>query len=123
VPFLTTGLAKFAYSQPSSHLVDADATSKAVLRAAMRGLVPDAILDRRDKIGFATPDRLWAQALRPWFASVLGSETARSLPWLRAAEALAALERRVARSQAFGFDLWRTVNLIRWIEVFDVSYA
>ena len=123
VPFLTTALAKFAYSQPSAHLVDADATSKAVLRAAMRGLVPDAILDRRDKIGFATPDRLWAQALRPWFARVLGSETARSLPWLRAGEALKALERRVARSQPFGFDLWRTVNLIRWIEVFDVSYA
>jgi len=123
VPFLTTALAKFAYSQPSAHLVDADATSKAVLRRAMRGLVPDAILDRRDKIGFATPDRLWAQALRPWFARVLGSETARSLPWLRAADALKALERRIARSQAFGFDLWRTVNLIRWIEVFDVASA
>jgi asparagine synthase (glutamine-hydrolysing) len=123
VPFLTTALAKFAYSQPSAHLVDADATSKAVLRAAMRGLVPDAILDRRDKIGFATPDRLWAQALRPWFARVLGSDAARSLPWLRPAEALKALERRLARSQAFGFDLWRTVNLIRWIEVFDASYA
>jgi hypothetical protein len=54
---------------------------------------------------------------------VLGSATARSLPWLRAAEALKALEGRVARSQAFGFDLWRTVNLIRWIEVFDVSYV
>ena len=123
VPFLTTALAKFAYSQPSANLVDERATSKAVLRQAMRGLVPDAILDRRDKIGFATPDRLWAQSLRPWFARVLGSEAARSLPWLRTSEALAALDRRVARSHAFGFDLWRTVNLIRWIEVFDVAYA
>jgi asparagine synthase (glutamine-hydrolysing) len=123
VPFLTTELANFAYAQPAAHLIDEGATSKAVLRQAMRGLVPDAILDRRDKIGFATPDRLWAQALRPWFARVLGSDTARSLPWLRAAEALSALDRRVARSQAFGFDLWRTVNLIRWIEVFNVSYA
>src|SRR5262249_31423248 len=56
VPFLTPRLAQFAYAQPSANLVDARATSKAVLRAAMRGLVPDAILDRRDKIGFATPD-------------------------------------------------------------------
>ncbi len=123
VPFLTTELAKFAYAQPAANLVDEGATSKAVLREAMRGLVPDAILDRRDKIGFATPDRLWAQALHPWFARVLSSETARSLPWLRATEALEALEDRVARSEAFGFDLWRTVNLIRWIEVFNVSYA
>jgi asparagine synthase (glutamine-hydrolysing) len=123
VPFLTTELAKFAYAQPAEHLVDDRATSKAVLRKAMRGLVPDPILDRRDKIGFATPDRLWAQALHPWFARVLGSETARSLPWLRADVALGALEHRVARSEAFGFDLWRTVNLVRWIEVFSVSYA
>src|SRR5262249_27919379 len=81
VPFLTPRLAAFAYAQPSANLVDARATSKAVLRQAMRGLVPDAILDRRDKIGFATPDRLWAQALRPWVGGVLGSRAARALPW------------------------------------------
>jgi asparagine synthase (glutamine-hydrolysing) len=123
VPFLTARLAQFAYRQPSANLVDARATSKAVLRQAMRGLVPDAILDRRDKIGFATPDRLWAQALRPWFGRVLGSETARALPWLRSAVAVDILDQRVARSDAFGFDLWRTVNFIRWVEQFDVSYG
>jgi asparagine synthase (glutamine-hydrolysing) len=121
VPFLTPRLAQFAYAQPAESLVDARATQKAVLRAAMRGLVPDAILDRRDKIGFATPDRLWAQALRPWFARVLGSETARALPWLRPAVALQTLERRIARADPFGFDLWRTVNVIRWVEQFDVA--
>jgi asparagine synthase (glutamine-hydrolysing) len=121
VPFLTPRLARFAHAQPSENLVDARATSKAVLRDAMRGLVPDAILDRRDKIGFATPDRLWAEALRPWFARVLGSDTARALPWLKPAEALSALDRRVARSQAFGFDLWRTVNYVCWVERFNVA--
>src|SRR5262249_57598919 len=55
VPFLTARLAQFAYAQPSSNLVDARATSKAVLRAAMRGLVPDAILDRRAPVGFTPP--------------------------------------------------------------------
>jgi asparagine synthase (glutamine-hydrolysing) len=123
VPFLTTRLADFAYAQPSEHLVNGNATSKAVLRTALRGLVPDAILDRRDKVGFATPDRLWASALRPWFGRVLGSDTARALPWLKADVALAALDRRVARSDAFGFDLWRTVNVIRWIEMLGVSYG
>ncbi len=121
VPFLTTRLADVAYAQSSEHLVDGRATSKAVLRTALRGLVPDAILDRRDKVGFATPDRLWASALRPWFRRVLGSDTARALPWLKADVALAALDRRMARADAFGFDLWRTVNVVRWIEMFGVS--
>jgi asparagine synthase (glutamine-hydrolysing) len=123
VPFLTTRLAQFAYAQPSVNLVGEGAASKAVLRQAMRGLVPDAILDRRDKIGFATPDRLWAQALRPWFRRVLGSDTARALPWLEPAIALDTLDRRIARSDAFGFDLWRTVNFIRWAEQFNVAHG
>jgi asparagine synthase (glutamine-hydrolysing) len=123
VPFLTPRLAQFAYAQPSANLVDARATSKAVLRAAMRGLVPDAILDRRDKIGFATPDRMWAQSLRPWFQRVLGSDAARAIPWLEPAAALQTLERRVARSDPFGFDLWRTVNVVRWVERFGVAYG
>jgi hypothetical protein len=29
----------------------------------------------------------------------------------------------LAQSAAFGFDLWRTVNVVRWIERFDVAVA
>lgn len=121
VPFLTPQLADLAYSLPSEQLVDGKATSKAVLRAAMRGIVPDPILDRRDKVAFSTPDRMWAAALRPFFARTLSSDVARSLPWLRPHVALQALERRTAQSAAFGFDLWRTVNVVRWIEQFNVA--
>src|SRR5262249_52411647 len=41
VPFLTPALADLAYSLPAAELVDGGANSKAVLRAAMRGIVPD----------------------------------------------------------------------------------
>jgi asparagine synthase (glutamine-hydrolysing) len=123
VPFLTPALADLAYSLPADRLVSGDAVSKAVLRDAMRGLVPDAILDRRDKIAFSTPDRMWGRALRPFFERTLTSDVARALPWLNAQAAVQALDRRIARSAAFGFDLWRTVNLVRWIEQFDVGFA
>ena len=49
----------------------------------MRGIVPDAILDRRDKIAFSTPDRMWARSLQPWFVRTFSSDAARSLPWLK----------------------------------------
>jgi asparagine synthase (glutamine-hydrolysing) len=123
VPFLTPALADLAYSLPADELVSGDAVSKAVLRSAMRGLVPDAILDRRDKIAFSTPDRMWGQALRPFFVRTLTSDVARALPWLNAQAALQALDRRMAQSAAFGFDLWRTVNVVRWIERFNVAVA
>jgi asparagine synthase (glutamine-hydrolysing) len=123
VPFLIPGLADLAYSLPAERLVSGEAVSKAVLRDAMRGLVPDAILDRRDKIAFSTPDRMWGQALRPFFRQTLESDVARALPWLKPEAALEALDRRMAQSAAFGFDLWRTVNVVRWIERFNVAIA
>src|SRR5262249_29721242 len=49
VPFLTAGLARFAMSLPESFLIDRAGERKAVFRKAVHGLVPDAILDRREK--------------------------------------------------------------------------
>jgi asparagine synthase (glutamine-hydrolysing) len=121
VPFLTTRLADLAYSMPSSHLIDNQARSKAVLRAALQDIVPDAILNRRDKIGFATPDSLWMGSLRPWFESVLTGDKARSLKWLRPDVLSQTLKGRADRSSAFGFDIWRVINVIRWAEIFNVE--
>jgi asparagine synthase (glutamine-hydrolysing) len=53
-PFLDTKLFDVAYSIPVRHLVQ-DGRAKSVLREAMRGIVPDAILDNRRKVGFNAP--------------------------------------------------------------------
>ena len=58
LPFLDRRIAEFALSAPAGLLVR-DGVRKAVLRDAMRGVVPDAILDRRDKVGFETPEARW----------------------------------------------------------------
>lgn len=64
VPFLTTRLAEFLLALPEEYLLDADGSSKAVFRHAMRGIVPDAILDRTDKVGFEVPIHTWLPQLR-----------------------------------------------------------
>jgi asparagine synthase (glutamine-hydrolysing) len=53
-PFLDRNLFETACSIPVEHLVR-DGAAKAILRSAMRGIVPDAILDNRQKIGFNAP--------------------------------------------------------------------
>ena len=53
-PFLDTALFDTAYAIPERHLVQ-NGRAKAVLRDAMRGIVPDAILDNRRKVGFNAP--------------------------------------------------------------------
>jgi asparagine synthase (glutamine-hydrolysing) len=53
-PFLDRDLCEFCYSIPSRHLIR-DGAAKAVLRDAMRGIVPDPVLDSRRKVGFNAP--------------------------------------------------------------------
>src|SRR5690606_19671958 len=70
VPCLTVPMARLLLSLPENYLISDSGETKHVFRAAMRGIVPDAILKRRDKIGFATPERDWflsiAPVLREW---------------------------------------------------------
>jgi asparagine synthase (glutamine-hydrolysing) len=121
VPFLTPRLADFVFRLPESHLLGGDATSKAVFRAAMRGLVPDRILDRRDKIGFATPEKKWLQALRPWIGDVLGQADDDSVPMLRMPAVRRELDAVLDGRAAFGWHVWRWINLIRWSELYSVD--
>lgn len=53
-PFLDRRLFDFAYSIPTRHLVRGG-FGKAVLREAMRGIVPDAVIDTHRKVGFNVP--------------------------------------------------------------------
>jgi len=53
-PFLDRPLYDFSREIPSRHLVQRG-MAKAVLRDAMRGIVPDRILDNRRKVGFNAP--------------------------------------------------------------------
>src|SRR5439155_25642270 len=58
LPFLDRRVAEFALSLPAE-FVYRDGRRKYVLREAMRGLVPDRILNRNDKIGFEPPQASW----------------------------------------------------------------
>ena len=53
-PFLDSTLFDLVYSIPSQYLIK-EGRAKAVLRDAMRGIVPNVILDERRKVGFNAP--------------------------------------------------------------------
>ena len=58
LPYLDRRVAEFAFSLPASFLCR-DGVTKRILRDAMRGLVPEAILARRDKVAFEPPQARW----------------------------------------------------------------
>ena len=122
VPFLTAELVSFLGTLPECYLIDSQGTSKSIIRKAMRGLVPDAILDRRDKIGFVTPERRWLTELDDWVRFALDGDTAASLPFLNLHAIRKEFDAVRQQRRPFGFHIWRWVNLIRWTERLHVTY-
>lgn len=122
VPFLTPELMNFVFSLPEDYIISRDGTSKAVFRKAMRGIVPDLILDRKDKVGFATPERNWLMALRPWVERTLRTEVAGQIPALNLKEMGRELEDLLEGRKLFDSRVWRWLNLIEWTRLFEVRY-
>jgi asparagine synthase (glutamine-hydrolysing) len=122
VPFLTPALAEFMLSLPEEHTISRDGVTKHVFREAMRGIVPDEILDRRDKIGFATPEKRWLSELRPWLSDVLNPERVRQVPALNTTAINQEWRRVLDGTRPFDWRVWRWVNLIRWAESCRVSF-
>jgi asparagine synthase (glutamine-hydrolysing) len=112
VPFLTPQLASFLLALPEDFLVSPEGRTKHLFRAAMRGLVPQVVLDRRDKVGFATPEREWLLALgstaREWIRE------AQFVPFLRPEPMLQQFDGMLAGRLEFSWQAWRWINFCRW---------
>jgi len=121
VPFLTPALVQYIQALPESHLVAADGTSKAVFRQAMRGIVPDAILDRNDKVGFPTPEQDWLSSQRLVVRRILGGEPARNIAALNVTNLLRDWEGMMQGTQRVDAPVWRWINLILWTKKFAVA--
>jgi asparagine synthase (glutamine-hydrolysing) len=123
VPFLTPALASFVHRLPEEYLIAEDGTSKSVFRAAMRGLVPDAVLDRKDKVGFQTPEKAWLQSMGDWAERILSSEAARRIPALCAKPMREEWHLIREGKRPFDFRVWRWINVVHWAERFDIRFA
>jgi asparagine synthase (glutamine-hydrolysing) len=119
VPFLTPALVQLLFSLPEEYLLAADGTRKAVFRQAMRGIVPDVVLDRRDKIGFSVPMAAWFEALAPWIAERL--EHVGGLPGVQAGEVQRRWRGEGRRTDPYM--VWRCVSLSIWAERFGARFV
>jgi asparagine synthase (glutamine-hydrolysing) len=113
LPFLDPRVAEFALSLPPEFLWREGAT-KWLLRNSMRGLVPDAVLDRRDKVGYETPQDRWfgSEEGRARVAEILLDDDARGPHARREVER--DLESGGWRDTA---GIWRAVNVELWLAV------
>lgn len=119
VPFMDYRLVEFAAPLAPDKKINQGVT-KYIFREAMRGLVPESILNRRDKIGFATPDRIWFR--NPEFTGflrrIIDSEKLGSRPyWKRGCVKRLFAEHIEGRKDNSGV-IWRIINMEIWLRLF-----
>lgn len=108
VPFLTREMATLCLSFPDEFFIDRNGVTKHIFREAMRGIVPNAVLERPDKIGFAPDNRAWAGALAG-FATKSGEDPLDGLVRGDRLNELTAAKGRDGTDFALA---WRTLNLL-----------
>lgn len=116
VPFLDHPLVEFSLALGNDHKIVGGDT-KRVLRRGMKGILPEAVRERRDKLGFATPEQIWFRGpLRGLVEDGIEKTLAR-YPGLMNAKGVRSLAKEMLDGQRpLDFTLWRIVNLGMWGE-------
>jgi len=115
VPFLDHRLVEFLFTLPED-LKIRGVTTKYILREAMKGILPEVIRNRKDKVGFkANPDLTfnWVDRHR---ATLCRNQTEYERRWLNPVGMENLLGSR-ERSVEIEFLLWRVINLKLWVRM------
>ncbi|GIJ44482.1 putative asparagine synthetase AsnB [Virgisporangium aliadipatigenens] len=117
VPFLDKRVFDVAARIPAELKVPrAHRTTKVALREAMRGIVPDSVVDR-PKLGFPTPTRVWLKGVvGEWAAEVMFRSSASELLDLGYAQKLLADHR--AGVADYSRKVWTVLSFCLWYAIF-----
>ncbi len=120
VPFLDHRIVEFLFSLPEDYIIS-NGKTKRILRDAMRGVVPDKILDRKDKMGFVTPEEIWMRKYRDLMLQKIDESIRLSNGLIKPEFKAYAQEFLSNPSKRYDFMIWRVVNFGEWLKVFDVN--
>lgn len=121
VPFLDHRLVEFSIGLGDAHKI-VDGETKAVMRRAMADVLPPAVRDRQDKLGFPTPEKTWLSGpLSGLLRQELDAVVSRFPDMFRVDVLRQRASAMLAGERPFDFWLWRVVSLGVWARVFEVT--
>ena len=117
VPFLDFRLIRFIFSLPDKAII-LNGWNKYILRKATEDILPLLINNRRNKIGFTTPEHEWFlkehTAIRAYFTSA----TFFAKSFINQAELVIAFDSYVRGETDDSMVFWRVLNLELWMREF-----
>lgn len=118
VPFLDYRLVEFIYSLPDNQKIR-NGQTKWVMRQALKGILPEKVRNRQDKIGFATPEEIWMkEALGEDMQRVFSSDKFESRGYFQKGKT-AEMFGKYLKGEIKNYQLfWRLYNLEKWFRIF-----
>jgi asparagine synthase (glutamine-hydrolysing) len=118
VPFLDYRLVEYIFSLPSEQKIRS-AMTKVALRNAMKGILPEKVRTRVDKMGFVTPENIWFRSiLKDKIIDIIESNEFKNIGYFNVPEVKKKFESHCRGEKDIGFTIWRWINLFLWYEMF-----
>lgn len=120
VPFIDKELLKYLFSLDDDAIINRG-WNKNILRESMKGILPEKIRARRNKIGFTTPEREWFTAAHKDLEKILASDEFAHRKYFNQLEVLRQFKRDEKGKCDYGsMAFWRIINVELWLrEFFD----
>ncbi len=120
VPFLDHRVVEFNISCKSNEKIR-NGIRKYVLRKAMEEKLPSKIVNRKDKMGFVTPEIDWIRNNNEVFRKLF-QEGCDKLKWIIKPDlALSWFDDTMISEKDFDFTIWRIVCIGKWMEIFNIK--
>jgi len=118
VPFLDYRLIEFVFALPNSQKLR-EGMTKVVLRNAMKGVLPERVRQRVDKMGFVTPESIWFRTVcKNNIEGIINSKSFQERGYFNAPIVRERFNRFCGESEHDSTLFWRCVNLELWLRIF-----
>ncbi len=120
VPFLDYRLVEYCIQLPNEYKINKSVT-KYIFRDAMKFVLPLKIINRKDKVGFTTPQEKWIKGNHEF----LREEISKSCDVLNTIIDkdlyLDWFDEAIKNDFNFKYNFWNLICLARWVKVFEVE--
>ena len=121
LPFLDYRLVELLAGLGDQHKI-VDGETKWALRRALSGVLPDMIVNRQDKVAFATPENDWLKGPLRGLVKKGVEEAGQRFPDLFSMPELQLYcDQMLAGKRAYDKSLWRIISFGAWGRVFNVE--
>lgn len=118
VPYLDFRFVEYVASLPLDQKIRGGVT-KVALRNAIKGIVPESIRCRMDKMGFVTPEEVWMKEdLRPFILEILSSPAFADRKYWNADAVIKNYLAFLEGKTGYSPEIWRIVCTELWLRMF-----